>query len=131
MLSEKHNGWYIFKYHVTLKLYESLDLLCCVIFFESQQKTAGKCTKSKLFPELSFFPYCAEGDKQVEKLKAVTTKLPHLPVIRIKADAGIVPLSRGSEARSVSFGSHSVSSQVKITFCQMVFVFLLTSDSSG
>ncbi|OPJ71200.1 protein FAM149A isoform A [Patagioenas fasciata monilis] len=53
-----------------------------------------------------------EDDKQVEKLKAVTAKLPHLPVIRIKADAGIVPLSRGSEARSVSFGSHSVSSQV-------------------
>ncbi|NWQ74431.1 F149A protein, partial [Columbina picui] len=53
-----------------------------------------------------------EGDKQVEKLKTVTAKLPHLPVIRIKADAGIVPLSRGSEARSVSFGSHFVSSQV-------------------
>ncbi|NXE24458.1 F149A protein, partial [Ardeotis kori] len=53
-----------------------------------------------------------EGDKQVEKLKAVTTKLPHLPVIRITADAGGVPLSRGSEARSVSFGSHFVSSRV-------------------
>ncbi|XP_065489980.1 protein FAM149A isoform X4 [Caloenas nicobarica] len=52
-----------------------------------------------------------EADKQVEKLKAVTAKLPHLPVIRIKADAGIVPLPRGSEARSVSFGSHFVSSQ--------------------
>ncbi|KAM6400835.1 protein FAM149A isoform 2-T2 [Pluvialis apricaria] len=49
-----------------------------------------------------------ESDKQVEKLKAVTTKLPHLPVVRITADAGSVPLSRGSEARSVSF----VSSQV-------------------
>ncbi|XP_009882219.1 PREDICTED: protein FAM149A [Charadrius vociferus] len=49
-----------------------------------------------------------EGDKQVEKLKAVTTKLPLLPVVRVTADAGSVPLSRGSEARSVSF----VSSQV-------------------
>ncbi|KAM6136486.1 protein FAM149A isoform 2-T2 [Phoenicopterus ruber ruber] len=53
-----------------------------------------------------------EGDKQVEELKAVTAKLPHLPVIRITADTGGVPLSRGSEARSVSFGSHFVSSQV-------------------
>ncbi|NXF45149.1 F149A protein, partial [Oceanites oceanicus] len=53
-----------------------------------------------------------ERDKQVEKLKAVTAKLPHLPVVRITADAGSVPLSRGSEARSVSFGSHFVSSQV-------------------
>ncbi|NXW65317.1 F149A protein, partial [Eurystomus gularis] len=51
-------------------------------------------------------------DKQVEKLKAVTAKLPHLPVTRLVADAGSVPLSRGSEARSVSFGSHFVSSQV-------------------
>ncbi|XP_030347708.1 protein FAM149A isoform X3 [Strigops habroptila] len=53
-----------------------------------------------------------ECDKQVEKLKAVTAKLTHLPVIRTTADAGNVPLSRGSEARSVSFGSHFVSSQV-------------------
>ncbi|XP_075356307.1 protein FAM149A isoform X2 [Mycteria americana] len=53
-----------------------------------------------------------ESDKQVEKLKAVTAKLPHLPVVRIAADVGSVPLSRGSEARSVSFGSHFVSSQV-------------------
>ncbi|KFQ68838.1 Protein FAM149A, partial [Phaethon lepturus] len=44
-----------------------------------------------------------EGDKQVEKLKAVTTKLPHLPVVRITADAGSVRLSRGTEARSGSF----------------------------
>ncbi|NXD76023.1 F149A protein, partial [Halcyon senegalensis] len=51
-------------------------------------------------------------DKQVEKLKGVTAKLPHLPVLRLAADAGSVPLSRGSEARSVSFGSHFVSSQV-------------------
>nr|XP_047934299.1 protein FAM149A isoform X1 [Anser cygnoides] len=51
-----------------------------------------------------------EKDKQVEKLKAVTCKLPLLPVGRVTADAGSVPLSRGSEARSVSFGSHSVSS---------------------
>ncbi|NWU92271.1 F149A protein, partial [Upupa epops] len=54
----------------------------------------------------------SECDKQVEKLKAVTTKLPHLPVIRITTGAGGVPLSRGSEARSGSFGSHFVSSQV-------------------
>ncbi|XP_014800977.1 PREDICTED: protein FAM149A isoform X2 [Calidris pugnax] len=47
----------------------------------------------------------AEGDKQVEKLKAVTTKLPHLPVARGTADAGSVPLSRSSETRSVSFVS--------------------------
>ncbi|XP_072718779.1 protein FAM149A isoform X3 [Ciconia boyciana] len=53
-----------------------------------------------------------ESDKQVEKLKAVTAKLPHLPVVRITADVGSVLLSRGSEARSVSFGSHFVSSQV-------------------
>ncbi|XP_071599447.1 protein FAM149A isoform X2 [Heliangelus exortis] len=44
----------------------------------------------------------------MEKLKALTTKLSHLPVIRITADAGIIPLSRGSETRTVSF----VSSQV-------------------
>ncbi|NWW90005.1 F149A protein, partial [Rhynochetos jubatus] len=60
-----------------------------------------------------------DGDKQVEKLKVVTTKLPHLPVIRIAADAGSVPLSRGSEARSVSF----VSLQVKIIFYQTVHRF--------
>ncbi|XP_010141613.1 PREDICTED: protein FAM149A, partial [Buceros rhinoceros silvestris] len=53
-----------------------------------------------------------ECDKQVEKLKAVTVKLPHLPVIRITAGAGIIPLSRDSEARSVSLGSHFVSPQV-------------------
>ncbi|XP_041335993.1 protein FAM149A [Pyrgilauda ruficollis] len=53
-----------------------------------------------------------ECDQQIEKLKTVTAKLPHLPVIRITADAGIVPLSRGSEAQSVSFGAHLVSSQV-------------------
>ncbi|NXN24818.1 F149A protein, partial [Nycticryphes semicollaris] len=46
-----------------------------------------------------------EGDKQVEKLKAVTRKLPHLPLVRVTADAGRVPLSRNSEARSVSFVS--------------------------
>ncbi|NXK10124.1 F149A protein, partial [Herpetotheres cachinnans] len=60
-----------------------------------------------------------ECDKQVEKLKAVTAKLPHLPVVRVTADAGSIPLSRGSEARSVSFGSHFVSSQVRFSsnFC--------------
>ncbi|NXG80907.1 F149A protein, partial [Baryphthengus martii] len=52
-------------------------------------------------------------DKQLEKLKAVTVKLPHLPVVHLATDAGSVPLSRGSEARSVSLGSHFVSSQVQ------------------
>ncbi|XP_064005088.1 protein FAM149A isoform X1 [Pogoniulus pusillus] len=52
-----------------------------------------------------------ECDKQVEKLKTATAKLPHLPV-RVAADAGSIPLSRGSRARTVSFGSHFVSSQV-------------------
>ncbi|XP_059700656.1 protein FAM149A isoform X3 [Haemorhous mexicanus] len=51
-------------------------------------------------------------DQQIEKLKTVTAKLPHLPVIHITADAGTIPLSRGSEAQSVSFGAHSISSQV-------------------
>ncbi|NXK23847.1 F149A protein, partial [Arenaria interpres] len=70
-----------------------------------------------------------EGDKQVEKLKAVTTKLPHLPVVRVTADAGSVPLSRSSETRSVSF----VSSQVKIAFSQMAqrFSSNLCSDLNG
>ncbi|NXH61639.1 F149A protein, partial [Rhabdornis inornatus] len=52
-----------------------------------------------------------ECDQQIEKLKTVTAKLQHLPVIHITADAGTIPLSRGSEAQSVSFGAHSVSSQ--------------------
>ncbi|NXB35799.1 F149A protein, partial [Eulacestoma nigropectus] len=52
-----------------------------------------------------------ECDKRIEKLKTVTAKLPHLPVIHITTDAGSIPLSRGSEARSISFGAHSVSSQ--------------------
>ncbi|NXF01998.1 F149A protein, partial [Smithornis capensis] len=53
-----------------------------------------------------------ECDKQLEKLKTVTAKLPHLPVIHIMKDAVSTALSRGSEAQSVSFRSHSVSSQV-------------------
>ncbi|NXL71537.1 F149A protein, partial [Leptocoma aspasia] len=53
-----------------------------------------------------------ECEQQIEKLKTVTAKLPHLPVIHVTADAGTTPLSRGSEAQSVSFGAHSVSSQV-------------------
>ncbi|NWR52865.1 F149A protein, partial [Regulus satrapa] len=53
-----------------------------------------------------------ECDQQIEKLKTVTAKLPHLPVIHITADAGTTPLSRSSEARNASFGAHSVSSQV-------------------
>ncbi|XP_021249072.1 protein FAM149A isoform X2 [Numida meleagris] len=52
-----------------------------------------------------------ESAKQAEKLKAVTGKLPHLPAVRVAADVGSVLLSRGSEARSVSFGSHLASSQ--------------------
>ncbi|NWY97986.1 F149A protein, partial [Loxia curvirostra] len=51
-------------------------------------------------------------DQQIEKLKTVTAKLPHLPVIHITADAGTIPLSRVSEAQSVSFGAPSVPSQV-------------------
>ncbi|XP_072191983.1 protein FAM149A isoform X1 [Excalfactoria chinensis] len=53
-----------------------------------------------------------ESTKQAEKLKAVTGKLPHLPAVRVTADVGSTLLSRGSEARSVSFGSHLASSQV-------------------
>ncbi|NXG54858.1 F149A protein, partial [Hemiprocne comata] len=70
-----------------------------------------------------------EGDKQAEKLKAVTTKLLPLPAARITADSGSVPLSRGSETRSVSF----VSSQVKITSCQTVHRFSsnFCSDLNG
>ncbi|XP_009081964.1 PREDICTED: protein FAM149A [Acanthisitta chloris] len=54
----------------------------------------------------------SECDEQVEKLKSVRTKLPHLPAIHVITDVGSIPISRGSEARSVSFGSHFVSSQV-------------------
>ncbi|XP_032603970.3 protein FAM149A isoform X4 [Taeniopygia guttata] len=53
-----------------------------------------------------------ECDQQIEKLKTVTAKLPHLPAIHITADAGTIPLSRGSEAQNISFGALSVSSQV-------------------
>ncbi|NXS88795.1 F149A protein, partial [Erpornis zantholeuca] len=52
-----------------------------------------------------------ECDKQIEKLKTGTAKLPHLPVIHITTDAVSIPLSRASEVRSVSFGANSVSSQ--------------------
>nr|XP_013797560.1 PREDICTED: protein FAM149A isoform X1 [Apteryx mantelli mantelli]XP_013797565.1 PREDICTED: protein FAM149A isoform X1 [Apteryx mantelli mantelli] len=53
-----------------------------------------------------------ESDKQVEKLKTITAKLSYLPVVHVTADAGSVPLSRSSEARSVSYGPHFVPSQV-------------------
>ncbi|XP_062431661.1 protein FAM149A isoform X2 [Rhea pennata] len=53
-----------------------------------------------------------ESDKQVERLKAVTAKLSHLPVARVTADAGGVPLSKSSEARSIPYGPHFVPSQV-------------------
>ncbi|NWR68885.1 F149A protein, partial [Centropus unirufus] len=53
-----------------------------------------------------------EGDEQVENVKSVTVKLPHLPVVPITANVGNVPLSRDSEARSVSFLSPFVPSQV-------------------
>uniref|UniRef100_K7FTI4 Family with sequence similarity 149 member A n=1 Tax=Pelodiscus sinensis TaxID=13735 RepID=K7FTI4_PELSI len=52
-----------------------------------------------------------ENDKQVEKLKAITSKLPHLLISRITADTASVPPSRGSESRSTSFGSHFVPAQ--------------------
>ncbi|XP_019408797.1 PREDICTED: protein FAM149A isoform X1 [Crocodylus porosus] len=52
------------------------------------------------------------NDKQVEKLKASTTKLPDLPVLHITTDTVSVPPSRGSEARSTTFASHFVPSQV-------------------
>ncbi|KFU93249.1 Protein FAM149A, partial [Chaetura pelagica] len=70
-----------------------------------------------------------DGGRQVEKLKAVTTKPPHLPVVHITADAGTVSLSRGSETQSVSF----VSSQVKIASYQMVHRFSsnFCSDLNG
>uniref|UniRef100_A0A8D0HES1 Family with sequence similarity 149 member A n=1 Tax=Sphenodon punctatus TaxID=8508 RepID=A0A8D0HES1_SPHPU len=53
-----------------------------------------------------------KNDKQMEKLKAIGSKLPHLPVSRTAADTASVPPSRGSEARSTTFGSHFVPSQV-------------------
>uniref|UniRef100_A0A8C5T843 Family with sequence similarity 149 member A n=1 Tax=Malurus cyaneus samueli TaxID=2593467 RepID=A0A8C5T843_9PASS len=53
-----------------------------------------------------------ECDKQIEKLKTVTTKLPHLPVIHTTTDAGSIRVSKGSEAQNVSFGAHSIPSQV-------------------
>ncbi|NXK63154.1 F149A protein, partial [Sylvietta virens] len=53
-----------------------------------------------------------ECDQQIENLKTVTAKLPHFPVVHITADAGTIPIAKGSEARGVSFGAHSVSSQV-------------------
>nr|XP_054489110.1 protein FAM149A [Agelaius phoeniceus] len=66
-----------------------------------------------------------ECDQQIEKLKTVTAKLLHLPAIHITADAETIPLSRGSEAQSVSFGAYSVSSQV------YRFSSNLCSDLSG
>ncbi|XP_077033570.1 protein FAM149A isoform X1 [Agelaius phoeniceus] len=66
-----------------------------------------------------------ECDQQIEKLKTVTAKLLHLPAIHITADAETNPLSRGSEAQSVSFGAYSVSSQV------YRFSSNLCSDLSG
>ncbi|NXJ09267.1 F149A protein, partial [Odontophorus gujanensis] len=50
--------------------------------------------------------------KQAEKLKAVTGKLPHASAVHVTADVESLLLSRGSEARSVSFGSHLTSLQV-------------------
>ncbi|KAL8207353.1 UNVERIFIED_CONTAM: hypothetical protein K2H54_055033 [Gekko kuhli] len=54
----------------------------------------------------------AENDKQMEKLKAIGNKLPHLPVPRVTVDTTSVPPSRGSEARVASFGLHFVPSQI-------------------
>ncbi|NXD14617.1 F149A protein, partial [Nothocercus nigrocapillus] len=53
-----------------------------------------------------------ESDKRAEKLKAVTAKLSHLPVTCVGAGVGSVPFPRSSEARSVSYAPHFVSSQV-------------------
>ncbi|XP_060102415.1 protein FAM149A [Heteronotia binoei] len=54
----------------------------------------------------------AENDKQMEKLKAIGNKLPHLSVPRVTVDTSSVPPSRGSEARVASFGLHFVPSQL-------------------
>ncbi|XP_042324394.1 protein FAM149A isoform X2 [Sceloporus undulatus] len=53
-----------------------------------------------------------EHDKQIEKLKATGKKLPHLPFPRVAVDTSSVPPSRGSEARSTSFGFHFVPAQI-------------------
>ncbi|KAH0616152.1 hypothetical protein JD844_027056 [Phrynosoma platyrhinos] len=50
-------------------------------------------------------------DRQTEKLKATGNKLPHLLVSRVAVDTSSVPPSRGSEARSMSFGLHFVPAQ--------------------
>ncbi|XP_069487644.1 protein FAM149A isoform X3 [Ambystoma mexicanum] len=52
----------------------------------------------------------AEDDNEVKKLKGVGHKVLPLPVSRALADSGVPP-SRGSEARSISFGSHFTPSQ--------------------
>ncbi|XP_069487643.1 protein FAM149A isoform X2 [Ambystoma mexicanum] len=49
-------------------------------------------------------------DNEVKKLKGVGHKVLPLPVSRALADSGVPP-SRGSEARSISFGSHFTPSQ--------------------
>lgn len=59
-----------------------------------------------------FFNDGLENAKQMEKLKAIGNKLPHLPVPRVTVDTSSVPPSRGSEARVASFGLHFVPSQV-------------------
>ncbi|XP_010220987.1 PREDICTED: protein FAM149A [Tinamus guttatus] len=53
-----------------------------------------------------------ESNKQAEKLKAVTAKVPRLPAACVTAGAGSVPLPRSSEARGGSYAPHFVSSQV-------------------
>ncbi|NXA14741.1 F149A protein, partial [Sapayoa aenigma] len=72
-----------------------------------------------------------ECDKQLEKLKTITAKLPHLPVIHVTTDAVSIPLSRGSEAQSLPFGSRSVLSQVKIQLSVHRFSSNLCSDLNG
>ncbi|XP_029442802.1 protein FAM149A isoform X2 [Rhinatrema bivittatum] len=52
-----------------------------------------------------------DGDKQIEKMKYIGCKLLPMPVCRLTTETASVPPSRGSEARSFSFGSHSYSSQ--------------------
>ncbi|XP_069056190.1 protein FAM149A isoform X2 [Pleurodeles waltl] len=52
----------------------------------------------------------AEDDSETKKLKGAGNKVLQIPVSRVLADSGVPP-SRGSEARSISFGSHFTPTQ--------------------
>nr|XP_033799720.1 protein FAM149A isoform X2 [Geotrypetes seraphini] len=52
-----------------------------------------------------------DDDKQIEKIKSTGNKLLPMPVSRLVMETASVPPSRGSEARSFSFGSHTYTSQ--------------------